>query len=731
MPTRPRRSEPPARAPHPAPPALLPPLAVLLLLLPLGLVGPAAAERREAPGPEPLGPATSADAAETGTLLLRRGDTLHAAPTVDTVVEIEVSGMIARTTVRQRFTNPSEEWVEGVYVFPLPERSAVDRLEMRVGERLIRGRVEERARARARYRQAKQSGRKASLVEQERPNVFTASVANLGPGETVEVRLGYQEDVRYDAGVFSLRFPMVVAPRYVPGTRRVAGFSGTGWADATDSVPDAPRITPPVLDPATVPDPARRAPVAIRVEIDAGFPLTDVRSASHAVTVRALGGGRHAVTLDERTVPANADFRLAWRAEVGRAPGAALFRERWAGEDYVLLMVLPPSEVDPATHRPSRELIVVIDTSGSMAGASIEQARRAVAHALGRLRPEDSFNVIRFDSGFTSLHPDSVPATTSEVAAAQRWVAGLEANGGTEMLPALRAALRTGRAERAVRQVIFVTDGAVGNEAALFEAIERDLGRSRLHPVGIGSAPNAHFMSRAARFGRGSFTAIGSPEEVEERMRGLFKKLDHPVLHDLSIDWGEGPVESWPARLPDVHLGEPVVVAARLAPDSERLVLRGRRAGETVRIELPIGGGADHAGVARLWARRKVAGLMDSLRRGADERRVSTEVAGIGVRHQLVTRWSSLVAVDVTPTAPVDAELRTRAIPTLLPKGWDFRKLSGPVPAVPIQQPRTQVMIGSLPQGGTASALLLRLGALLLAAAGLLLGLVRRTRVVG
>ncbi len=720
-----------------------------LLLLHLALPAPASTSRE-------LGARLEPNEMGAGGLLFETADGLRRAPTLATDVEIVVTGLIARTRVTQRFGNPTKDWVEGIYVFPLPENSAVDSLEMRVGDRVIEARVEERARARATYRKARTDGRKASLVEQERPNLFTTSIANLGPGEEVEVILTYQEDVHYDKGRFNLRFPMVVAPRFIPGTAHVEGFSGAGWAVDTNEVPDAARITPPILDPAT----PLSHPVTIRVEIDAGFPLEEIESSSHPVLVRAKSANVYHVRLEAGAAPANSDFLLDWRPIIGATPGAALFRETWQGEEYVLLMVLPP-EPESASRTPvSREMIIVIDTSGSMGGESIVQARKAVGYALGTLRPQDAFNVIRFDSSFHRLFETARPATARAVSEARQWVDRLEANGGTNMLPALEAALAPGRESRAIRQVIFVTDGAVGNESALFEAIQQGLGQSRLYTIGIGSAPNAYFMSKAAQFGRGTFSYIGRPDEVAEKMGDLFSKLENPVLHDLAIEWktagdptaaGKTTVEAWPSRIPDVYLGEPVVVAARLPGGVAKVVLRGRRGGEDITFELPLEGGSNHVGVAKLWARRKIAALMDSLNEGESVDRVSVEVARLGVRHQLVTRWTSLVAVDVTPTAPVGVVPDTRAVPGMLPRGWNFLKIfrganieaaaqdqsraadtrrsegtGGPgtqtrpaLLAASINPPVARVQIGRLPQGATPAALLVSIGGLLLGAAGI------------
>ena len=694
---------------------------------------------------EPLGPVTRPAEAEAGTLLLESADGLRAAPTLTTDVTVTVTGMIARTRVVQRFHNPTPDWVEGVYVFPLPERSAVDDLRMRVGDRVLAGEIRTRAEAKATYAKAKQEGRKATLVEQERPNVFTSSVANLGPGEEVEVAIAYQEDLHYEQGRFTLRFPLVVGTRYIPGAASGLGFAGSGWAANTDAVPDAARITPPVADP----DGGRTHPATIRVRIDAGFRLARVESPSHAIDVKAQPGDTYDVALAGGAVPADADFVLTWTPVVGQAPAAALFTEEWEGEHYALVMIMPPSEPDARKVRLPREAIFVVDTSGSMHGASIAQAKAALELALAKLEPADFFNVIQFDSRTQALFARSEPASVANVETARGFVHGLAADGGTEMLPALEAALAPGPERSAVRQVVFVTDGAVGNESALFSYIRGHLGASRLFTVGIGSAPNSHFMTRAAAFGRGTFTYIGSPDEVKTGMAALFAKLDSPVLQDLELSWDEAGVEAWPKRIPDVYLGEPVVVAARLPALGGRVMLKGRRGKEDVRLDLRMAGGAEQSGVARLWARRKVASLMESLHEGAEVEAVKAEVSALGLRHHLVTRWTSLVAVDVKPTAPAGIEAETRPVPTLLPRGWSLRHLFGggdseaaarqqanpPAPPPPAEgtlarvaatsQPDPFAPPGQLPQGATPAAFLLWLGGALLGGAAALRRMLR------
>jgi Ca-activated chloride channel family protein len=322
-----------------------------------------------------------------GTLFWRAAgsDALMPAPVLQTDVHIVVSGIVARTHVRQQFTNPASGWSEGVYVFPLSDDAAVDRLRMRVGERSIEGVVRERAAAKAQYEGAKRAGHRASLVEEERPNVFTTSVANIPPGAAITVEIEYQQAIRYDGGRFRLRFPMVVGPRYIPGTP-AASSVGSGWSPDTDQVPDASRITPPVQHPAQ----GALNPVRLVIELDPGVALARLEASYHQIHTTPLAQGRYRIELAQGSVPADRDFELVWQPYADGAPAVTLLTEKKGDEAFALLMVMPPAPTALDGLRLPREVIFVIDNSGSMHGASIDQARAALRLALGRLRPADS-----------------------------------------------------------------------------------------------------------------------------------------------------------------------------------------------------------------------------------------------------------------------------------------------------------------------------------------------------
>jgi Ca-activated chloride channel family protein len=633
----------------------------------------------------------------SGSLLLKTdGDGLSEATRLGIDVDLTVSGPTIRAQVTQIFKNPTQNWVEATYVYPLPEGGAVDTLKMVIGDRVVVGEIKERQQARIIYEQARQNGQKAALTEQQRPNIFTNAVANIGPGETVLVQIEYQEPVHQSGDTFSFRVPMVVGPRYNPAPivqsvdfRR----DGGGWgATSTDPVPDRDRISPPVLEP------SQNAPVnptQITVRLQAGFPLGEVKSHHHQVKIESPDSSTRVIRLAEGSVPADRDFELTWKPAAEAAPSVGLFREHVGDADYLLAFVTPPS-IPQGEQKPlPREVVFVIDNSGSMGGTSIVQAKASLSYALGRLQSGDRFNVIRFDDTMDVLFPASVPADAEHIGRAQSFVDALQARGGTEMVPAMRAALNdTAGDASTIRQVVFLTDGAIGNEQQLFDTITAMRGRSRVFMVGIGSAPNTFLMTRAAELGRGSFTHIGSVEQVEERMRGLFAKLENPAVTGLSAKFSEARADMTPAAIPDLYRGEPLVLAARLDKLAGSVEIKGRIGDRPWVVTLPLAGAAEGKGLSKLWARRMItdAEVARTLRKitPAD---ADNAILHLALDHQLVTRLTSLVAVDKTPSRPDGAPLKLTELPLNLPAGWDFAKVFGeqqrplPSPATPQLHP--------------------------------------------
>ena len=642
---------------------------------------------------QPLEPEVTAPSQKAGrdiqpglTIRPMSGGPILPAPTVSTYVTTTISGLIVRTTVSQTFHNPSAEWAEGIYVFPLPEQAAVDHLRMRIGERVIEEIIQERAEAKKTFEQAKRKGQRASLLEQERPNMFTASVANLAPSEPIIVEIEYQDTVRYDQGRFSLRFPMVGGPRYIPGTplslvEAQPHKTGAGWALNTDQVPDASRITPPVQHP----DQGPINPLTLRIDLAPGFLLDRVESPTHPIHVETGSNGRTHIELTDPSTFADRDFELAWTPQVSHEAQTQLFLEEHDGDTYGMLFFLPPQLIEAGPDDLLREVIFVIDTSGSMAGASLVQAKAALKLAVSRLTPKDRFNIIQFNSVTKELFPQAVPADPRSIQPAISYVEALQAEGGTEMLPAVVQALSHQEKEQAsLRQIVFITDGLIGNEEELFATLHRLLGQTRFFTVGIGSAPNGHFMRKAAQHGRGTFTYIGTAQEVQDKMHRLFVKLEQPAFLNLALEGStDGAWDLLPAPLPDVYAGEPLMAAFRTTTPPAHLTISGTHGTVPWKRVLPFTTGLSRSGIAVHWARQKISQLMDQPASSSqpDQSDQQTElrqaVLDVALRHHLVSRYTSLVAVETTPARFEHRPLHSHAMKTNLPHGIQYEAIFG------------------------------------------------------
>jgi Ca-activated chloride channel homolog len=387
--------------------------------------------------------------------------------------------------------------------------------------------------------------------------------------------------------------------------------------------------------------------------------------------------GRRHITLRADSVPANRDFPLTWRPAAGHSLIVTVFTEQRSDDRYAFLIAMPPVGSEQPLVQVARETIFVIDTSGSMAGTSIEQAKAALLLALNRLTAQDRLNVIQFNSVTHVLYSQPQPVRTDTLRKAVHYVEQLKANGGTEILPALKIALKGTAPSTHLRQVIFLTDGQLGNEDELFEVIRAQLGASRLFTIGIGSAHNSHFMRKAAEFGRGTFTHIGSTSEVKDQMDAIFRKLERPVLTDIHVEGLDGMVEMFPTRFSHLYDGEPVVVAVKAQVLPETVTIRGVVGATPWTTSIALKDQEPREGLSVYWARQKIASLMDHQRAGRDESAARQTVLDVALAHHLVSKYTSLVAVDVTPVRPTDKMLQTHAMKTNLPEGQDYQAIFG------------------------------------------------------
>jgi Ca-activated chloride channel family protein len=629
-------------------------------------------------------------------------------PLIHTDAALDVRGLVATATVTQQYANSGTEPIEAVYVFPLPHGAAVYDLEIRIGSRVIRSEIHERQEAKRVYETAKSEGKRAALLEEERPNIFTASVANIMPNDQISVRLRYVETLQWEADRIRLVFPMVVGPRYIPGTQ-VVDHKGIGWAADTNAVPDASRITPVVRNPESRPG----HDISISVDLDSGFESSSVISVSHQIQVRRLQDGRQrAELIGGATVP-NKDFVLEVQPAESTKTKTALFLSPGndSGDTHFLLTAFPPTVA--AGERLPVEMLYMIDVSGSMAGASIEQAREALLQALGRLRPADRFGILCFNNGYAEFAGEPLPATEQNIQAARSWVQDLRAGGGTEMLPALVHLMRNPEHPGYSRHIVLLTDGDLGNEEEIFAALKSGLAGARLYTVAIGSAPNLFLATKMAQFGRGTFTHIADIQEIQKQMTELFEKIESPVLTDVKLSFeGVEVADIYPQRIPDLFANQPLLIFGRIAKGrSGKMRLTARAGTELYETSVAFDAtkGRFHPGITTIWARQRAEELIDHWREADQEGRaeIRASVIAHAIRYRLVTRFTSLVAVEET-IVNASGHSRTAAVPTELPAAWQIEKVFG------------------APATGTTDAFFETLGLALLAAGVVFLLVLRR-----
>ena len=613
--------------------------------------------------------ASGDDEAGLGALRTERGNL----PLDRIDVTADITGLTSRVELMQDFVNAFDVPLEATYVFPLPDRGAVTRMQMTADGRVIEAQLQEREAARQAYEEAVASGRRASIAEEERPDVFTMRVGNILPGERVSVALTLVYPLSYEDGEATFRFPLVVAPRYIPGRPLAGAAAGDGYADDTDAVPDASRITPPVLLPG-FPHPVR---LSIDVGVDpAGLRLSGVRSSLHAVST---DDGRIRVQPGER---ANRDFILRLRYGAEELTDSLVLVPDADGEEGTYrLTVLPGASPTPA--RP-RDLVLVLDRSGSMGGWKMVAARRAAARIVDTLTSEDRFAVLTFDDRIdrpAGLPGGLVAATDRNRFRAVEHLASVDARGGTELLEPLKQALGMlsgGQGRDAV--LVLVTDGQVGNEDQVLRELGRDQPLVRVHTVGIDQAVNAGFLSRLAAAGGGRCELVESEERLDEAMDAIHRRIGAPIAYGLTLhSAGLSTIDQTasPARLPDLFPGVPLVVTGRYrGAAAGSLSLRGTtRAGDGWSTTV-AGQRRDAAAVTAQWARSHVRDLEDryasSSGWGAQPAEdLEKRIVETSLRFGVLCRFTAFVAVD-SRVVTEGGEAHRVMQPVEAPAGWDM-----------------------------------------------------------
>ncbi|MEM1107691.1 MAG: VIT domain-containing protein [Planctomycetota bacterium] len=573
-------------------------------------------------------------------------------PLEHTDVQARVDAYLATVDVTQQFRNPYDTKIEAVYVFPLPQNAAVSEFVMVIGERKIRGILREKEEAKRLYEQAKRQGHNASLLTQERPNIFTQKIANLEPGQRIDVKLSYFQTLAYADGVYSFVFPMVVGPRFNPpataDTGQGIGAVGHGQSGRSGQATEVSYLRP---DQRTAHD------INLALTLAPGLPVEGFRCHHHDVTTTRNDDGSITYALDDRSnhknnlIP-NRDFVLSYRvAGENIRTNIITHVDEATGERYFTMMLIPPAELDSLPRQPM-EMVFVLDCSGSMSGEPLAQAKAAIVAALDRLGPDDTFQIIRFSSDASQLGPQPIAANDRNRRDAERFVRGLRGGGGTMMIEGIKAALDFPHDPERFRVVTFLTDGFIGNDRQIIGEVSKRVGQARIFSFGVGSSPNRYLMNRMAKQGRGAAAYLGLNDDAAAVMDTYFDRVSRPALTDVAVNFGDARVSDvYPAVLPDLFVGRPVVVTGKYTGTLDRVRIGGFAGGEKrVANIAPPTQDATHPALAQVWARQRIADLSDRMTFADQVQRqeLADAIRDTALRHTLISDYTAFVAVDAT-----------------------------------------------------------------------------------
>lgn len=589
-------------------------------------------------------------------------------PLKSSKADIVIDGPIARVTVTQRYGNAGTRAINARYVFPGSTRAAVQGLTMKIGDRVVKAKIKEKGEAKKIFEAAKQEGKHAALLDQKRPNVFMMEVANILPGDDVELTLQYSELLVPDQGVYELVYPTVVGPRY--------------GGDPVRAAPDADWIANPYAKNDKEGGNPAGIETGIRVHVASPIPVSDLRSAQHKIVTRWLDDKAVDIDLDPAEQQAgNRDFILRFRLQ-GERINSGLMTYSWQGENYFLMMAQPPKRVDAAQVM-KREYLFVVDVSGSMHGFPLDTSREVMRELLSSLRPNETFNILFFSGGSSVLSPEPLPATPENLQRAVDMMKSYDGGGGTELLPALQRAVAMPRTPDTARSIVVVTDGYVSVEREAYDLIRENLNSTNLFTFGIGSSVNRYLIESMAKAGEGEPFVITDSKEAPGVGQRFRRYVDAPVLSNIMLE-GKG-VELYdmePSKIPVMLAERPIVIFGkyRNARPGAKLELAGATAQGEYRNSMPLAGegSQDQAELLPvLWARQRLMRLSDM--QGADVELHHDAIVDLGLRYSLLTKYTSFVAVDEV-VVNKDGQAKDVTQPLPLPQGVSELAVARPVP---------------------------------------------------
>jgi Ca-activated chloride channel homolog len=577
-------------------------------------------------------------------------------PLKHTNVHAEISGPMAQVVVRQEFVNESSTAIEATYLFPLPHLAAVIGYELHINDRVVKGKIARREDAQKAFDEARAKGQTAGLLNQQRPNVFQQNVTNIPPGGKVSVEVRFVDLLQLENGSYEFAFPMVVGPRYFPNSM----------------ANQATTVNPPIAAKGT------RAghDISIHVKLSAGTALGSVSSESHAISEKKIDAFHREITLTQSKEIPNKDFILRYRLEALRiTPSLLTHRQGDAG--YFSFVIDPPASRPSENEITPKELVFVIDTSGSMHGFPLDKAKEAMLQAIDGLHSRDTFNLITFSGDTHLLWNKPMPATQENIAAAKQFLQFRQSGGGTEMMKAIRASLAGTESQEHMRIVCFMTDGYVGNESEIINEIRR-YPNARVFSFGIGSSVNRHLLDKMAEAGRGEVEYVTLNSDGSAAAKRFHQRVRTPLLTDVEVLWNGLPVtDVVPARVPDLFSAKPVIVSGRYtAAANGRITIRGKQAGRPysrdIDVVLPAAQAANPM-VPSIWARRQVDHL------SMEEQRNREAITTLGLKYGLMTAFTSYYAVEER-VVNEGGKVRRIEVPVDMPDGVSHEMLasSGP-----------------------------------------------------
>lgn len=685
---------------------------MLLIALSIGLGVPVWLAQKGDPV-KAAGTAYAAAMRETpGTLVIldKEGRPIGLCPLKHTDVKADIAGYVARVTMTQEFINPLQEPIEAVYTFPLPADAAVDEMTMKIGDRIIRGQIMRREEAREVYEAAKSSGQATALLDQERPNIFTQSVANIMPGETVLITISYVNLLKYEEGTYEFNFPMVVGPRFVPaGGYTVPGQRGEPSPETARSqeqtgtqaiVRDADKITPPIT-----PEGTRAGhDISVQVTLDAGLPLQEVRSVLHAVDMRRQGRNRTVVTLRNKAEIPNKDFILRYKAAGSELQSGILTHAR-DGSGYFTLILQPPA-APPRSAVAPKEMVFVIDQTGSQSGWPIEKAKETMRRCIQNMNPGDTFQLLAFNTEVYPCFPKAVSNTPQNVQKALDFLKPLEGNGGTDILKSVDYALKIPTDPKRLRIICYMTDGYVGNDMQIVDHVRKHRGQARMFVFGIGNSVNRFLIDNMAKEGRGAAEYVTLQEQGSEAAMRFYRRISDPILLDPQVEWNGLPVaDIYPEAIPDVFSASPIILKGRYTQPANgtltvKGLLRGRPWSQTIKVSLPAQD-QDGSAIATLWARERIEHLQSQdwlgAQTGSPNATIKDQIVATALEYRLMTQHTSFVAVE-EKVVNVNGQPRKVDVPVEMPEGVSYEGIFGDSEAI------NGRMLGKAHKGSSANS---------------------------